>query len=768
MIIDKTLRATVSLAALAGAAAGTPAFANEVIEEAIVDIRADVDDADAQPARVDEGLRDIVVTAERRETRLQKTPISISVVDNQDLLDRNIRSLADLADGSVPSLRIAPFFNRTSALSVGIRGIVPFDANQPSRDAAVGVYVDGVFLGRSQGLGAALLDIERIEVLKGPQGTLFGRNAVGGAISIVTKKPTGEFGMRTTVGLRNFGGYLAETHIDLPEWNGLSFKIDAISTLREGTVRNPLQGEEDFNRFDRRGLRASVLWRPSSNFEAVYAFDAAYDATTPFYFQITESTPGFPLPLAPIQPVRPNRLRDADVGVPQQNSVGRTQGHLLTMEWTASDSVTVKSISSYREVEQDQWDNGLGLSLVPFIPNRPTVRYSLANLDQFQISQELQLLGTLPRFNYVLGGYFYYEKGSDDAWSPNTMQWNATGTALTRLPTLASGAVTPFPDRASTAIAESYAAFAQGTWNPAILDDMISITAGARLTHDRRSGDLTKVNGQDILIPFAASYTRVDPMVTVALDPTDDLHFYAKFGTAYRAGGANSRSIIYRPFDPESVETFEAGFKADFWDRKARLNVAAFTTRYVDIQIDFNAQLEEGTTRTTIETVNADGNGRIRGVEVDLNLAPVKGLMLSGSYAYTKGELPQALNPFNGQLEQSFIVFTPENAFSFAGTYTHDFGAAVFRANFSANLSDGYRGIFNSPTLSDRSVLVNGRVSLGEIKLGRGAEVEFAAWTRNLFDREQRQFALDVAALGRQIAFFNEPRQLGLDMQVRF
>ncbi len=753
----RTILATVSLGALAGAAMASPALANEVINE----------DTEVQPTQADEGIRDIVVTAERRETRLQKTPISISVVDNQDLLDRNIRSLTDLADGSVPSLRIAPFFNRTSALSVGIRGIVPFDANQPSRDASVGVYVDGVFLGRSQGLGAALLDIDRIEVLKGPQGTLFGRNAVGGAISIVTKKPTGELGMRTTVGLRNFGGYLAETHIDLPEWNGLSFKIDAISTLREGTVRNPLEGEEDFNRFDRRGLRASVRWQPSADFEAIYAFDTAYDATTPFAFQVIENRPG-PLPVAPLQRAQPTRQRDAAVGLPQQNSVGRTQGHLLTMEWTASDAITLKSISSYREVEQDQWDNGLGLALVAFAPNRPTVRYSLANLDQYQISQELQLLGTAPRFNYVLGGFFYYEKGADDAWSPNTMLWNATGTALTRLPTLASGAVTPFPDRASTAIAESYAAFAQGTWNPAILDDVISITAGARLTHDKRSGNLTKLNGRDILIPFEASYTRVDPMIALAVDPTDDLHFYAKFGTAYRAGGANSRSIIYRAFDPESVQTFEAGFKADFWDRKARLNVAAYTTRYVDIQIDFNAQLEEGTTRTTIETVNANGTGRIRGIEVDFNLAPVKGLLLSASYAYTDGKLPVALNPFNGRLEQSFIVFTPENAASFAGTYTHDFGPAVFRANFSANLSDGYRGIFNSATLSDPSFLVNGRISLGEIKVGRGAQIEFAAWARNLFDREQLQFALDNAQLSRKIGFFNEPRQLGFDMQVRF
>jgi iron complex outermembrane receptor protein len=111
-------------------------------------------------------LAEVVVTAQKRETNLQRTPIAISVASGTDLEARRVQSLADLGDGAIPSLRVAPFFSRGSALTVGIRGIVPFDANQPSRDAGVGVYIDGVYLGRSQGLGAALYDIERIEVLK--------------------------------------------------------------------------------------------------------------------------------------------------------------------------------------------------------------------------------------------------------------------------------------------------------------------------------------------------------------------------------------------------------------------------------------------------------------------------------------------------------------------------------------------------------------------------------------------------------------------------
>ena len=149
-------------------------------------------------ANNDGGLETVTVSAEKRETDLQKTPIAISVVSPAMMEDRHVPSLLDLDDGAIPGLRVATFEARQSALTIGIRGIVPFDANQPAREQGVGVYIDGVYLGRQQGLNAALFDVERIEVLKGPQGTLFGRNTEGGALSIVTKAPTGEFGLRVT------------------------------------------------------------------------------------------------------------------------------------------------------------------------------------------------------------------------------------------------------------------------------------------------------------------------------------------------------------------------------------------------------------------------------------------------------------------------------------------------------------------------------------------------------------------------------------------
>ncbi|HWU02005.1 MAG TPA: TonB-dependent receptor, partial [Novosphingobium sp.] len=158
-------------------------------------------------------LEDIVVTATKRETNLQQTPISISVMGQENLKDRHVQSLLDLADGAVPSLRVATFEARQSALTIGIRGIVPLDANQPAREQGVGVYLDGVYLGRSHGLNAALFDIERVEVLKGPQGTLFGRNTEGGALSMISAAPTGKFEGRVSGGIGNYGSHTAAIHL---------------------------------------------------------------------------------------------------------------------------------------------------------------------------------------------------------------------------------------------------------------------------------------------------------------------------------------------------------------------------------------------------------------------------------------------------------------------------------------------------------------------------------------------------------------------------
>ncbi|MEO6340590.1 MAG: TonB-dependent receptor [Caulobacteraceae bacterium] len=726
-------------------------------------------DASAAALALSEGgLSEVIVTAQKRATNLQKTPISISVASAEELANRRVQSLADLGDGAIPSLRVSPFFSRNSALTVGIRGIVPFDANQPSRDAAVGVYLDGVYLGRSQGLGAALYDIERIEVLKGPQGTLFGRNSTGGAVSIVTRAPSGEFRLKQTVGARNFGGYSSETHLDLPAYANVSLKFDAIFTKRDGTVRNPMAGEPGFNSYDRRGFHARALWQPSDKFSADYGFDVSYDASTPYYLQLLSLNPGA-APLAPAVKLQTSRAEEADIGVPQQLSVGDTYGHMLHLTWKPFGDVEVRSITSYRKLKQTQFDDGGGHS-TKFAPNSAFSRYSLAGMHQDQYSEELQVVGSLPQLTYVVGAYYYHEAADDFAWTPNTLRWNADGTSYSRIPTLVEGQQTPYPDRFSTALAKSVAVFGQATWTPPALNDALHLTVGARWTKDDKSGDLLKSQGVATPYKFSFSSDRVDPAVTLAYDASDAVHLYAKWGSAYRAGGANSRSLIYRSFGPETVKTSEIGLKSEFWDRRVRLNLAAYDTRYNSIQIDFSAvNFVAGRNIGTLETVNTTGQGRIKGIEADLTFAPMEGLTLNASYAYTKTRLPPAPNPFaNNALQTVYIVYTPKNAFSASIDYQRPLERMTLIAHLDANAADGQHALSSEANLTGKSFVVNGRLALGDIAVREGAKLQLSLWARNLFNEDHTFVVSSNAGIGGLTGIFNEPRTYGLDASIQF
>ncbi|MGZ3346154.1 MAG: TonB-dependent receptor, partial [Caulobacteraceae bacterium] len=238
--------------------------------------------ADAAAVDAAKPLEEVVVTATKRETNVQRTPIAISVMSADAIQDRHIESLINLADGAVPSLRIATFEARQSALTVGIRGIVPFDANQTARDIGVGVYVDGIYLGRPQGLNAALFDVERVEVLRGPQGTLFGRNTEGGALNIIAKAPTGQYGGRVVGGFGNYGSYNSEVHVDLPAYANLAVKVDGLIQHQNATTENPLAGQYGWNYFNRVGGRIAFRYRPSDNLTVDLAYDNARDENTPF------------------------------------------------------------------------------------------------------------------------------------------------------------------------------------------------------------------------------------------------------------------------------------------------------------------------------------------------------------------------------------------------------------------------------------------------------------------------------------------------------
>jgi iron complex outermembrane receptor protein len=804
---------------------------------------ATVDAADAaQPADAtapegeadNSGLTDIVVTATKRETNLQKTPISISVLGNETIRERKVQSLMDLADGGIPSLRVAPFESRQSALTIGIRGIVPLDANQPAREQGVGVYIDGVYLGRQHGLNTGLFDVERVEVLKGPQGTLFGRNTEGGAVSIVAKAPTGEFGGRVDGGVGSIGSYNAGLHLDLPEVAGFSVKLDGVIAHQDAVTRNPMEGQAGWGQYHRKGLRVAVRWKPTDTITNDFSYDVARDENSPFYSQLLNYNPNncrsggsVTVPLAnlpgttcvtpgtaftgtqgTIKPVLPGTvingdslMRDADIGVPQALTIDRTFGFTNSLKWKVTPDLELRSITAWRGVQVEQNDNAGGAHRVP-IPALSTLtpcnatlsacqfsRYSRADLFQRQFSQELQAVGSLGPVDYVLGGYYFNERVRDDAATPNSM---AVTTTVDPLANGGAGAITsisyaPFPictgapnpslgaavqgcsiDRASEVRSRSLAFYGQATWHAT---DQLHITVGGRYTKDMKQGVLTWSRGTNYVTnpgaadanryrPLDKTWTRFNPMATVAYDFSDDLHGYIKYATGYRAGGASSRTSNYQAFDPEDVKSYEIGFKADFFDRRARLNIAAYMMDRKGSQVDLSTIQPTATGNfNNLVTFNAPGTTKIRGVEVDLTLKPTSRLKFDLSYAYTYTDIPEVpvtygacLTPNTALLDclpantqsttvnqKFYIVYTPRNAASASMDYEIPVGDNGTRIKFhlDANYSQATQSFDQFAIKNDESFIVNGRLSVLDIPMaGNGAKLNLGLWSRNLFNNQ--------------------------------
>ncbi|MGZ3345534.1 MAG: TonB-dependent receptor, partial [Caulobacteraceae bacterium] len=763
-----------------------------------------------------------VVSAEKRETDLQKTPIAISVLSADAMITRHAESLISLQDGAIPSLRVATFEARQSALTVGIRGIVPFDANQTARDQGVGVYIDGVYLGRQQGLNAALFDIQRVEVLRGPQGTLFGRNTEGGALSIVTKDPTGQAGGRVTVGAGNFGAYNSELHYNFQQFANLSVKVDALLQHQDPTVKNPMAGQAGWNQYDRKGARLSVLYKPTDAFSAQLSADYLNDENTPFFSQLVSFNPygkrvrtlaevtaagsapaGTINPLPPLVQVHTDRQTTSDIGTVQQPSVDRTGGVTLLMKYRVSPSLELRSITAGRGVATNQWDNSGIESRNVFVPNGTFGRYSLSDLYQGQFSQEFQAVGDVGKaFSYVGGLYYFKEHVKESAATPLTNQWNANGTGYsirTSNGTSSAAAATAgweygtrLLTRASHADAESYAVYGQGTYTPAPLDKL-HLTVGGRYTNDKRNGLLYLVNGKPTNFPFTYNKSRFDPLANVAYDVTDTVNVYAKYSTGYRAGGANDRSATFSPFDAEEVKAYEIGVKGDFLDHRLRVNLAGYAMDRTNSQIDFdNVDTTPGSPTIgahTEETRNAPGVSQIRGFEAEVTGRITDEVTAGVSYSYTSVKIPAAPFPFPGNsavpLGTPFpvqVVYTPPNAVSGFIDYKAPMGKMMFKAHVDANYADAQYAFQSefadvSPTGSQiksvavktgSSFIVNSSVALADIVMG-GSNATLSLWARNLFD-ETHIYRISAANRGTigDYANFNPPRTYGIELQLTF
>ena len=850
-----------SFCALGMAGLASPAFAADT------DVATTAAAADAAAP----GLDEVVVTAERRATDAQKTPISISVVSAKALEDRHIYSLTDLNDGSAPGLTVTPYASRPFNMILNIRGVgVMTDTNQPAGESGVGVYVDGVYLGRPQGLDAGLYDLDSIEVLKGPQGTLFGRNTEGGALNITTKKPTGNFGMEALAGMGNYGSYESQFHLNTPTYNNFAVKLDGMITSHDGWVKNPMPGQADWNAAAHRGLRLQVRWTPLANLTVDYAFDVGHTEDTTIFGYTVKAANN--VTISPLSPIVTSRLSTAPIGAPLQPSLGDQWGNSLTAKYDVAPWLQLKSISAYRNLYQNQYqDPGTeGLPVTASLgAGQNFERYSIAQFKQYQYSEEVQAIGQLDRLKFIVGAMYFHERTIDQAQAFNVLHWDTAGVASGITPTTYSPfgnsvlgpnacLTTPaacasnynnfynqpgqttlvqglYPnigvDRASWSMTDSIGIYTQGTYTPPVLADRLHLTGGLRWNDDMKHGNLLVVNNARPYLPDAngqlttaqgiiarsASWTRVDPMVNAAFDVAPTVSLYAKWGTGYRAGGFNSRSITYSVYNPEEISMYEAGLKSEFFDRRVRFNVAGYYGDYKNVYYNISANYNtfatnaagqlivvSGSTRTIEDTYNMNGVGHVSGVETEFDFAPLDGLTLSGTYTYAYVKMPLFTDPVpRPQINAAGVVtgyalntptlyhqlYTPANRVTGSIDYEREVlkGAAVAHFHLDGNWNDGEytstgdvsTGTKNAngntiylPQLKNQAgAIFNARVSLGDIRLAdSGARMTLALWARNLFDVN-----LLVSRSGSYIlpsssvtGSFNDPRTFGATVAVRF
>ena len=705
--------------------------------------------ARAQDAAVEEpqaegeqGVGEIIVTAQKREESLQDTPISIVALTSEDLETKRIDGLVDLR-ANVPNLQLTPFPNNAATTQIFMRGVGLSD-DQITQDGGVAVYQDGVYVARSQGQALEVADLERVEVLRGPQGTLYGRNATGGAINFITRRPTlGRFGFKGTASLGNYDLRKFKASVNVPVGDRLAARFSFLDVHQDGFVDNLGTGVERFGDKDRRAYRADVFFEPLDTLRLRYAYDRSEIDDTPVFVAFS--------PLHPLMADRPEAGSPAVRDLLRNDIV--TQGHAFTAEWDALETLTVRSISAYRKLDNFQNQDYLSGVLSP-----NPLQKNQSRLLQDQFSQELQLVGSAldRQIEYVLGGYYFEEDGDNfsNSFSPPT----ATRSFTT-----------------STIDNRSYAVFGQATWSPDFLDRRLHLTVGARQSWDRREATLARSTqvgaGPVVPVPGVGAGRRkfddFSPSFTLAYDVSDDVNVYAKAVRGYKSGGFNVRaSSIARfnqGFDPETLWSYEAGLKSQFLDDAVRFNLAAFHSKYRDIQI--NVQSDPTNARIT-DVLNA-GSATVNGIEADLTLAPSRDFRVQLNYGYVDARYDEILDARGIDISPNFrFTQTPKHTLAADATYDFQlpFGELSANANWTMQ-SDK----FSSSTISGGKFIIgdygllNGRLALSEIP---GLEqVRVALWGRNLTDKEYYVFQFNI---GRPGAIFGEPRTYGVDLTVEF
>lgn len=602
-----------------------------------------VGEAYAQEETVEDagGLSTITVTARKREESLQDVGTSVSAITATDLDRRADVDLASFANAA-PSVVIDDLQQGPgSPAAIAIRGIGTTDVEK-SFDPTVGVVLDGIFIGVGSGAMLKALDLQSVEILRGPQGTLFGRNSIAGVINVTRRKPDHVFGGEVRLGYGRFDDIQADGYLNVPVNDQLAFKIAGAKHERDGYFYNRTLGR-DVGEMDFRSISPSVVWRPRENLEFYYRFDRTWqdqDANT----VNNNAQPDQIFCLAYNQCAASlDKPQSGDRRVVLNDGVGTdsyfdTDMHVFSARWDVSPDYRIDYLFGYFTTEEEVYQDWDGTPLMLYHTDRPAW-YA-------QRSHELRLTRTSGGpLTYTVGLYAW-----NSSYQIDLMSYIGFGDVLYGLP---EGTIMEVPQTVRQHT-ESYAGFFEADYK---ITDALTLTVGGRYTRDEKESGLIDPLMPELAVrgsldnPFKASWNEFTPKLGLRYRFSPDLMVYGLYTKGFRAGGFSGRPSTYEaagtPYDPETVDNYEIGVKSEWFDRRLRFNASVYFMSYDDKQEEMSVPASQGTGQQTL-IFNAS-QAEIKGVELELLANPVPGFTVAASLGLLDAKYKEFIDPITNQ-----------------------------------------------------------------------------------------------------------------------
>ena len=724
----------------------------------------------AAPPSWAQTIQEIMVTAQKRAQPLQEVPIAVTALTAQDIQNRELDDVSDLS-GLAPNLMVSKTPGNSTASQIAIRGGV---TTNPALfwDTAVGIYVDGVYIGKTQGSIFKLLDLERIEALRGPQGTLYGRNTLAGAINFVTRKPLGEFSAEATVGIGTDSERILKASIDLPASGALKLGVGLRQEKRDGWVKTKAGSSvSDLNGADETSFRLAASLAASKDLSIDYRFDHSKVDQSPTHSQLVRSDLPFLKDF-----VFTTRQKTAAVDG-ELFEIAKIQGHTVSADLAFGVSDRLKLIVSSRSMT---WEDALDLDGSPLL-----VAHTQRLSDYDQSSVELQWTGSRAGLNYVAGLYRFEDEGFT-----NNPQKYFFGTFN-------------FDSRYGFTT-ESNAVYGQADYQ---IQPSLTLTAGLRSTREKKS--ITRTLGFNAalgapfipLVPAGTSaeetFSATTPMVSLGYKLNADQQLYARYAEGFKSGGFNGEygvvnptpegiasnvKEVKTPFKPETQQSFEVGLKSKILNGKGVLNLTGFSNKIDDMQLAiFTA---EGAAASVIRNA---GKAKVDGIEVDGVLQLSSATKLQFSYGYLNGRYDEFIDKGVNVANNRAFIHAPKHNANIAldsrlaqtamgqlfGQIDVSFKSSYYLYPFQiAESGPGFdpMSAVAKNTRVGSHALLNARLSLREISFGKGVDGVVSLSVKNLTDKEHQTNRIDFGPGFGNLTqgYYTPPRQITLQTTLKW